>query len=96
MIFEWHELKNRSNQAKHGVSFEEAVIAFSDPLGLDGPDVVHSSHEERFLRVVKTTPAMVLTIAYTVRFKNDGSKKIRIISVRKASRKERLAYEENS
>jgi uncharacterized DUF497 family protein len=92
-MFEWDEAKNQTNFAKHGVAFEEAAVAFGDPMALDGPDVGHSVNEIRFLRVARSTLGNVLTIAYTLRKTKDGTKKIRIISARKASRKERRAYQ---
>ena len=92
-MFEWDTVKNRSNQLKRGVSFEEASLAFQDPLGLDGPDVAHSDKELRFLRVASSSFGKVLTIVYTLRSQSDGTQKIRLISARKASKKEKLAYE---
>jgi uncharacterized protein len=92
-MFEWNDLKNQSNLAKHGVSFEEAAVAFADPLGLDGPDVLHSQKEIRYNRVADPGNGTLLTIVYTIRIQTNGTQKIRIISARKASRKERLAYQ---
>jgi uncharacterized DUF497 family protein len=92
-MFEWNDLKNKSNLSKHGVSFEEAAVAFADPLGLDGPDVLHSHTEIRNIRIADPGDGTLLTIIYTIRIETNGTQKIRIISARKASRKERLAYQ---
>jgi uncharacterized DUF497 family protein len=90
-VFEWDARKAAVNRTKHGVSFEEAVTVFGDPEALDGPDLRHSEKELRFLRLGRAVSGRVLIVAYTVRRRNDGEK-IRIISSRRASRKERAAY----
>lgn len=90
-MFEWDPAKAAANLSKHGVSFDEAKSAFVDTQGLDGPDIRHSSGEMRFLRVGISGPGRVLTIAYTVRRK-DNVEIIRIISARPASRKEKTVY----
>jgi uncharacterized DUF497 family protein len=94
MMFEWDAEKDRRNLIKRGVSFDEAATAFGDPMGLDGLDVAHSIDEFRYLRVAASTLGHILTIAYTVRSQAHGTQKIRIISARKASRKEKRAYQE--
>jgi len=84
--FEWDPAKNESNKATHGVSFEEAIDVFRDEhaLLLDDPD--HSDDEDRFLMVGKSILG-VLVVSYC--FRNNG---IRIISARKANRRERDTY----
>jgi len=79
------------NRAKHGVPFEEAATVFGDPEALDGPDLHHSERERRALRLGRAATGRVLIVAYTVRRRGDGES-IRIISARRASRKEREAY----
>jgi uncharacterized DUF497 family protein len=74
------------------VSFEEAATAFLDPDGLDGEDLEHSELEARRLQLAKSHSNRVLLIAYTLRRKND-EETTRIISARRASRKERKTYE---
>jgi uncharacterized protein len=49
-VFEWDAYKAASNLRKHGVSFDEGTTVFADPDALDGPDLMHSSAEARFLR----------------------------------------------
>jgi uncharacterized DUF497 family protein len=90
-MFEWDARKAAVNRAKHGVSFEEAATVFGDPDALDGPDLRHSEDEPRFLRLGRALTGRVLIVAYTVRRGVDGES-IRIISARRASRKEREAY----
>ena len=79
------------NRTKHGVSFEDAGTVFGDPDALDGPDLRHSDEESRFLRLGRAATGRVLIVAYTVR-RRDHGETIRIISARRASRKERAAY----
>ena len=90
-MFEWDARKAAVNRTKHRVSFEEAVTVFGDPDALDGPDLGHSEKESRFLRLGRAVTGRVLIAAYTVRRRDDGER-IRIISARQASRKERAAY----
>jgi uncharacterized DUF497 family protein len=90
-VFEWDPSKAATNLRKHGVAFGEAATVFADPNALDGPDLPHSAQEARFLRLGRSLTGRVLMVAYTVRgMSND--EKIRIISARRASRKERAAY----
>ena len=90
-VFEWDPRKAEANAAKHGVSFEDAVTVFLDPEALDGPDLQHSSAESRFLRLGRSRSGRVLMVAYTCRRSGDAEA-IRIISARRASRRERAAY----
>ena len=90
-MFEWDVRKAAANSTKHGVSFEEAATVFGDPDALDGPDLHHSARESRFLRLGRAATGRVLIVAYTPRRQDDGEN-IRIISARRASRKERAAY----
>ena len=90
-MFEWDTSKATGNYAKHGVTFGEAATVFGDPDALDGPDLSHSEKESRFLRLGRAVTGRVLIVAYTVR-RRDNDESIRIISARRASRKERAAY----
>ena len=94
-MFEWDARKAAANLRKHGVSFDEASTVFADSGALDGPDLDHSQHETRFLRLGKSLANRVLMLAYTIRGSGDAEK-IRIISARRASRKEREAYRPSS
>jgi uncharacterized DUF497 family protein len=90
-VFEWDARKAAANERKHGVSFNEAATVFADPDALDGPDLKHSGEENRSLRLGRSLAERVLIVAYTTRGSGDDEK-IRIISARRASRKERAAY----
>ncbi len=75
--------------AKHGVSFAEASTVFGDPLSLTIPDPAHSQVEDRFIVLGRSHQRKLLVVAHTERGEN-----IRIISARRASRRERNNYEE--
>ena len=89
LTFEWDERKARSNLGKHGVSFEEAATIFGDRLSLTIPDPEHSLTEERYITMGKALTGKLLVVVHTDRGDN-----IRIISARRASRRERRFYEE--
>lgn len=91
-MFEWDPPKAVANAEKHGVTFEVAVTIFADPEALDGPDLAHSAIEARFLRLGRAVDGRVLMVAYTVRKGDDDAETIRLISARRASRRERAAY----
>ncbi|MHB8481464.1 MAG: BrnT family toxin [Nitrospiria bacterium] len=91
-MFSWDAQKAISNYEKHGVSFEETVTIFSDPEALDWEDTDHSQTEKRFKRLGVSIGKRILLVVYTVRRTKNGKEKIRIISARQASRKERKAY----
>ena len=90
LSFEWDESKAKSNLAKHGVSFEEASTVFGDPLSLTIPDPVHSQVEDRSIVLGHSHQRKLLVVVHTERGDN-----IRIISARRASRRERKSYEES-
>lgn len=80
--------KARANERKHRAAFEEAKTCFEDPFAVESLDVIHSVDEERLMLIGRSDRDRILVIAYTVRGNN-----IRIISARKATSRERLAYE---
>jgi uncharacterized DUF497 family protein len=86
--FEWDEAKACSNLCKHGVSFQDAAEAFSDPMLLELEPQADAQGELRFA-ILAGRHGVVLYVAYTER--ND---RIRIISARKATRHEARRYEE--
>jgi hypothetical protein len=89
MRFEWDERKNRANIRKHGVDFEQAAYAFSDPFALNMPDDEHSESEDRWVLLGMVGPDNLLVVVHTER--TAGT--IRIISARRATRRERGSYE---
>jgi uncharacterized DUF497 family protein len=95
-MFAWDTQKAIVNFMKHGVPFEEAATIFSDPDGLDWEDVTHSTQEKRYKRLGVSTEGKILIVVYTVRRLTDAKETIRLISARRASRKERKAYSRQS
>ena len=91
LTFEWDEVKAKTNSKKHKVSFEEGKTIFNDPLLFTFPDDVHSSTEERFINIGLSANGLILVLTHTER-----QDKIRIISCRKATARERKFYEESS
>ena len=86
----WDPRKAASNLRKHGVSFEEAVTAFGDPLSFTIRDPRHSESEDRFVLLGLSANSQLLVVVHAER----GDDDIRIISARLASRRERRQYEE--
>jgi uncharacterized DUF497 family protein len=92
MYFIWDENKNRINVKKHGVSFEQACRVFNDARKLEKFDTTHSSLEDRSI-IIGQAEANLLFVVNT----EIDDETIRIISARKANKKEREAYyEQNS
>ncbi len=89
--FAWDEGKDRLNRRKHGVSFEEARTVFYDENALRFPDPDHSRDEDRFLMLGVGYRLRILLVCHC--FREDDSI-IRIISARKATKKEIKRYEE--
>ena len=87
--FEWDDRKNKANQKKHGVSFEEARTAFLDESARVMPDPDHSAEEERLLLLGLSIKLRILVICHCYRGKENV---IRIISARKATAAERRDY----
>lgn len=87
----WDEDKNRSNRAKHGVSFELASLVFGDPLQISELDPYEIEERWRTLGLVKGV--VILLVVHTVKGDENGEEEIRIISARKATQVERKAYE---
>lgn len=77
---------------KHGVSFEDAVVAFADPMALMAQDRIEGQ-EQRWQTLGMVGGYLVLLVAHTVGEDDDGVEIIRIISARAADRKERKRYE---
>lgn len=87
--FDWNPRKSAENRRKHGVSFEEASTVFTDEhaLLIDDPD--HSKEEDRFILLGLSSSLRMLVVCHCYR---ESDELIRIISARKANRKERESY----
>ena len=92
MKFEWDKIKENINIQKHGVSFEEAVYVFSDIYALSRYDDEHSDYEDRWVLLGRSLNKTLLVVVHTFRDK-DGVEFTRIISARKATKKEKQAYQ---
>lgn len=88
MEFEWDARKAAQNLSRHGVSFDEASTVFGDPLAATVRDPRHSVGEFRFVTIGLSTSDRFLVVAHT-----DRDDRIRIISARRATRRERRQYE---
>lgn len=88
MEFEWDVNKELANIQKHGVDFAEAMTIFGDPLEVAISDPAHSVGEFRFLSVANSSMNRLLVVFYTER-----EARVRIISARLATSKERRFYE---
>jgi uncharacterized DUF497 family protein len=89
LTFDWDKVKSAANQKKHGVSFEEAQTVFVDEKALLIHDPDHSGEEDRFILLGLSAKVRLLVVCHCYR-KSDEI--IRIISARKASRKEQKRY----
>ena len=91
MKFEWDENKNLINQRKHGINFDEASSVFFDERAILFDDPEHSDYEDRFLLLGMSETANVCIVCHCYR---ESDTVIRIISARKATRKEVDRYVE--
>lgn len=89
--FEWDPAKASANERKHGVTFEIARYAFDDPDALMDHDRVEGG-ERRWQTLGMVGDVLLLLVAHTVRFEEEDEI-IRIISARRADRKEKQRYE---
>jgi hypothetical protein len=87
--FEWDARKDRANQVKHGVSFEEAKTAFLDEGARVIADPEHSEDEDRFILLGLSVNLRVLVVCHCYR---EAENTIRIISARRADRSEQREY----
>lgn len=84
--FEWDDDKAAANVRKHGVSFEQAALAFRDLFAVEWLDIRESYGEERII-LVGTSQGQILAVVYTER-----EERIRIISARRATKHEKDTY----
>jgi uncharacterized DUF497 family protein len=88
--FDWSSAKARANLKKHGISFKEAQSVFYDEYARQFDNEAHSDKEGRFIMFGMSVRSRVLVVCHCER---SGGDIIRIISARKATRKERKFYE---
>jgi uncharacterized DUF497 family protein len=88
--FEWDTKKAETNLAKHGVSFEEAITVFADPLARIFDDPEHSQSERREIIIGHSVQQRLILVSFI-----GIDEKVRLLSAREATRRERKDYEEN-
>ena len=91
--FEWDPKKARGNVRKHLISFERAATIFRDPHLLSISDEEHSQVEERWITMGLDESGMLLVISHKFEVVTADVARIRIISARKATKKETADYE---
>lgn len=89
MRFEWDPSKDNTNRKKHQVSFEEAQTVFFDDFAVQFFDGEHSNAEDRFIMLGMSSEARLLVVVHCEREAGDV---IRIISARRATRREATFY----
>lgn len=89
ILFVWDSRKAASNLRKHKISFGEAAQIFGDPLLITVPDHEHSEREQRFFSIGQSWGGRLIAVSH-----KESGNKIRIISARKATRREARRYAE--
>ena len=89
LIFEWDEEKNIKNIKKHNVTFFEGITVFDDDNALYDTDEAHSDKEERFIIIGESDNKRLLLVCHCFR---ESDEVIRVISARKATRREKKTY----
>lgn len=93
--FDWDERKARANRSKHGITFDAAMTVFVDPLALSRPDDDHSIDDERWITLGEAEDGRLLVVIHTFDETDPEHVRVRIISARKASRREAAQYRED-
>lgn len=91
--FEWNNAKALLNFSKHGITFDQGATVFLDPLALTVFDAAHSQDEERWLTVGLEEGGKLLVVAHTYKTIRPDNARVRLISVRPATKRERQFYE---
>jgi uncharacterized protein len=94
-LFSWDPAKVRSNQKKHGVSFEAATFVFDDPFQISRLERIVEG-EERWHTIGRAAGMLLLLVVHTCQEVSSGEADIRIISARQANKQERELYEEGA
>ena len=92
--FEWDPKKAKTNKVKHKVSFELSATVFKDPKALSIYDDEHSGHEDRWITLGLASNSSLLVVHHTFKHIDGDNVAIRIISSRKATKKEKKQYTE--
>jgi uncharacterized DUF497 family protein len=92
--FEWDVNKARTNLSKHKISFEGATSVFRDEKAISISDEEHSDDEERWLTIGMDEVTRTLVVIHTYISADENNCNIRLISARKATKKEQQIYKE--
>jgi uncharacterized DUF497 family protein len=90
---QWDPVKAKQNLSKHGVSFGQAATVLLDPLAVNLYDDEHSRDEERWVTLGRSAPGTILVVVHTFDEQPDGNITVRIISARRAVKREQQRYE---
>lgn len=91
--FEWDPYKTMQNLRKHKVSFERAAEVFLDLLAISIYDEEHSLDEDRWITIGKEQTNLILVVVHTFHEENIDNCRMRLISAKKATKKEIKQYE---
>lgn len=91
--FAWDPAEANANVTKHGVSFEQGATVFRDPLAITIYDDEHSGDEERWVTVGRSENGELLVVIHTFSETSTDSAAVRLISARKATKREIRDYE---
>ena len=91
--FEWDPAKALLNVRKHGVTFDQAATVFLDALTLTAFDARHSQNEERWFTLGFDSSGVLLAVAHTFQETTPARIRVRLISARPATTRERQFYE---
>jgi uncharacterized protein len=89
----WDPIKAQSNIAKHGVTFVQAATVLHDALALTTFDAAHSESEERWFTLGTSSDGKLLAVSHTYQHTGPIHVRVRIISAREATKRERQQYE---
>ncbi len=92
--FDWDPAKAESNRRKHGVTFEDAMGVFADPLALSRLDEDSGANEERWVTIGRNSASNLLLVVHTYVELTAEQVAIRIMSARRPTRRETRQYEE--
>lgn len=94
LSFEWDPNKARTNLTKHGVAFETAATVLQDALALTVYDEAHSEFEERWFTIGRASNGALLVVVHTYESLSATEARVRLISAREATPRERRSYED--
>ena len=92
--FEWDPVKAKENLHKHGTSFEHAAELFLDPFAVSIFDEEHSEAEERWVTIGRDSQGRIVVLVHTFSEVSAQEWKVRIISARRATKREARQYED--